>query len=184
MPATEPEENAGGGGSDGAAAGQGPAPEPDHLGGKRKREGAALWAIAKARAGVVAAFHGAREAALREEARVLQLAHTLSGGDEPETDTARVDELRSFREFAAREEPGLSRVSTAAMGEIWAEAEEEARGSRGQFGQYALGLAAAKRMRAHAAAQVGFGRTVASYYHPSTDVRDSPTHPENRCLCS
>ena len=75
----------------------------------------------------MAAFHGAREAALREQARVLRLAQALSGADEPEAGTARADELRSFREFAAREEPGLSRVSTRAMGEIWAEAAEEAR---------------------------------------------------------
>ena len=128
MSATELEENAGGGGGgDGAAAGQVPAAGPGRLGGKRKREGAALWAKAKAHTHAVAACHGTREAALREEERVLQLAQSLSAGDEPETGTGQADELRSFREFAAREEPGLSRVSTRAMGEIWAEAAEEAR---------------------------------------------------------
>ena len=138
MPATELEqENA----SDGAAAGQVSVAGPGHLGGKRKREGAALH------------DH-------HEEARVLRLAQSPSttssgatGGDEPETGTELVDELRSFREFAAREEPGLSRVSTRAMGEIWAEAAEEARARPAQFRQFAQGQAVAKRMRAHAAVQ-------------------------------
>jgi hypothetical protein len=50
MPATEQEENASVGGGRGVAAGQVPAAGPGHhLGGKRKREGAALWAKAKAR---------------------------------------------------------------------------------------------------------------------------------------